>query len=377
GVTSLLTGAGLTGGPITATGTIALADAGVETRHLADRSVTFSKLAPNGCTTNQVPQFDGTSWGCAAIAGGAPDNGCPGALFGSTCLLSWDNTQSTNFQTAAQTCANLGGDICTDSQMWPIAVGNWQNQYLVTTILNSPHWSASFADDDGNAWPGATGSVGDDHSANSSYGYPCCGGARPPNARVPVRVSASGVRYTAIHDINDTNFAGAVGYCAALGSDLCSDSQNFVLRFDGLLASKTWSNSHSDNDATLYNAINGGTDDNPSPASRYGFACCPSQRPLSLTCPVPRTAGVCALSVNNVTNATFSVAARACAGQGADLCSMSQSAVLRVAGVLTAARVWTNSHSDNDSANASVAVGSSMPDNPNLTDPGAYACCLN
>jgi hypothetical protein len=46
--------------------------------------------------------------------------------------------------------------------------------------------------------------------------------------------------------------------------------------------------------------------------------------------------------------------------------------------VLTASKVWTNSHSDNDSSNAAVAVGSAMPDNPNLTtDLSAYACCLN
>src|SRR5882724_3364082 len=63
----------------------------------------------------------------------ALQGGCPGAVFGATCLLKWDNSQSTNFQTAAQTCANLGGDICTDSQLWPIAVGNWQSQYLVPT----------------------------------------------------------------------------------------------------------------------------------------------------------------------------------------------------------------------------------------------------
>jgi hypothetical protein len=335
---------------------------------------------PATCAANQVLQYNGSAWACATVSGasGTPDNGCPGALFGATCLLKWDNTQATNFGAAAQTCANLGGDICTDSQLYPITSSWNQNQYLGSTILNSPHWTAAFADDDSLLWYIVNGGTGDNNAANASYGYACCGGARPANPRQPIFTSTSGVKYTFIHDVSDTNFAGAVATCAAFGSDLCTDSQVLLLRQDGKLAAKTWTNSHSDNDGSLYNAINGGTADDTAASYQYGFACCPSLRPMSLQCPVAATSGVCMISVHNTTTATFAAAAADCAGQGADLCSMAQSAVLRVANALTASKVWTNSHSDNDAMNASTAVGSAMPDNPNLTtDLSAYACCLN
>jgi hypothetical protein len=48
--------------------------------------------------------------------------------------------------------------------------------------------------------------------------------------------------------------------------------------------------------------------------------------------------------------------------------------VLRTAGALTVP-TWSNSHSDNDSNNASVGVGA-MPDNPSLSSTYGYACCV-
>jgi trimeric autotransporter adhesin len=51
-VTNIATGAGLSGGPITTTGTINLAS---------------TQLLPTtACTTNQIPKWNGTSWACAA-----------------------------------------------------------------------------------------------------------------------------------------------------------------------------------------------------------------------------------------------------------------------------------------------------------------------
>lgn len=55
-VTSVTTGSGLTGGPISTTGTIAIASGGVA----------FSHLAQNGCTAGQIPKWNGTAWACAA-----------------------------------------------------------------------------------------------------------------------------------------------------------------------------------------------------------------------------------------------------------------------------------------------------------------------
>lgn len=303
---------------------------------------------------------------------GLVDTGCPGPRIGGTCLLSYSNAQTTNFFLAATTCANLGGDICTDSQSWPLTVGSWQNAYLAPSVMNSPHWTASFADNDVGAWTGVNGGTGDDHNANSSYGYACCGGTTPDHPRI-VPAVIGGVHVIAIHDVADTQWSGAVGFCAALNTDLCSDSQTAVLRAAGALTTQTWTNSHSDNDGPIYNAINGGTQNNTAPSDQYGFACCASTLPDNLQCPVPRTSGVCATTIHNTSDTNFLTAAQACATSGADLCSISQSAVLRAQGSLTVP-TWTNSHSDNDSGFASVGVGA-MPDNPDLTANYGYACC--
>jgi collagen triple helix repeat protein len=322
-----------------------------------------------GATGPAGPQGPLGPQGPPGPQGAAGENGCPGPRIHGVCLLQYDNTQNTAFAAAAQRCATAGGDICTDSQSWILGQNDAQ-------VLNNAHWTASFADNDGPNWNGATGGTGDDHSANSSYGYACCGGYTPPTPRLPLRTTPTGVKYFDAHDIADTTWAGAVAYCAALGSDLCSDSQTMLIRDTaGQLTAPSWTNSHSDNDASLYNAINGGTSDNTSPGQSYGFVCCPSLRPADLSCPVARTFGVCATVIHNTADADFRTAATACAGTGSDLCSIAQSSVLRNNNALTVP-VWTNSHSDNDSGNASVGVGA-MADNPTLTTSAGYACCLN
>jgi hypothetical protein len=300
------------------------------------------------------------------------DTGCPGPRINGTCVVSYDNRQQTTFVVAAQSCASRNADICTDSQYWPISVGQWQNIYLQTTITTTPHWTASFADNDSSAWNGVNNGTGDDHGSGAGYGYACCGGTTPPNPRVTPEV-VSGVPVLTIHDIADTYFSGAVAQCMSLGGDICSESQTALLRAAGRLSTPTWTNAHSDNDGGQYAAINGGTSDDPNPSQQYGYACCASTLPANLTCPVNRTAGVCATVVRDIADNTFLAAAQACATAGADLCSIAQSAVLRSQGVLTGP-VWTNSHSDNDAGNATVGTGP-VPDNPNLNSLYGYACC--
>jgi hypothetical protein len=308
-------------------------------------------------------------------AGGTCDTGCPGPRINGTCVLKWDNTQATNFQAAAQLCANAGGDLCTDSQSWPLSLGVWQADVFTTpTLLSAAHWTASFADNDKGYWTGANAGTADDHSPNASYGYACCGGWTPANPLVPVRTVAN-VKVLAVHNVADTVWAGAVATCSALLADVCTDSQTFLLRKAGELTVATWTNSHADNDSTMYNAINGGTADDTHPSYKYGFACCASLRPTGATCPVSRISGVCATAVHDTADTVFGDAAAACASAGADLCSIAQESILRTAGQLSVPS-WSNSHSDNDSLNASVGVGA-MPDNPDLTAPAGYACCLN
>lgn len=309
---------------------------------------------------------------------GVYDSACPGPRLQGVCLLDYDNTQSFTFLQASQQCASKGGDLCTDSQSWVFSVGYQQSRYAGQTLLWNAHWTASFADNDAINWNYANNGTGDDHSANASYGYACCGGATPPNPRVPVKTAASStggqVSYLAVHNVADTEFSGAVAYCGMLHADLCSDSQTLILRDAGLLTVPTWTNSHSDNDGRLYDAINGGTNDETHPNNRYAFACCPSLARQDLQCPVARTQGVCATVIHDVADADFRTAANACGAAGADLCSIAQAAVLRGASALTVP-VWTNSHSDNDGLNASIGVGS-IPDNQPLSATYGYACCV-
>ena len=60
-VTSVNSGSGLTGGPITASGTLSVANGGV----------TAAMLASNGCTSGQILKYDGANWSCAADATGS------------------------------------------------------------------------------------------------------------------------------------------------------------------------------------------------------------------------------------------------------------------------------------------------------------------
>jgi hypothetical protein len=59
-VTSVVSGAGLAGGPITGSGTLAVGTA----------SVTLAMLASNGCTSSQILRYNGSAWVCAADATG-------------------------------------------------------------------------------------------------------------------------------------------------------------------------------------------------------------------------------------------------------------------------------------------------------------------
>lgn len=379
-VTSVSTaaGSGLSGG--SGSGDVALSLASC-----ANGQVLMSNGAGWNCTTAVGPQGPAGAAGAPGAAGsigpqgpvgppGTVDTGCPAARIGGSCVLTWDNTQTTNFQQAAQRCAFAGGDLCTDSQSWPVSVGSWQNVYLSTTVLQGAHWTSSFADNDSASWIGSNGGTGDDHSPNSSYGYACCGGWTPNDPLVPTQTIAN-VKVKAVHNVADTYWSGAVAYCAALNTDICSDSQTYLLRQAGALTVPAWTNSHSDNDGTLYNGINGGTNDDTHPSNVYGFACCSSTRPVGGTCPVALTSGVCAVNVHNVADASFGAAAAACAALNADICSTAQESVLRTAGTLSVP-TWSNSHSDNDSSNASVGVGA-MADNPSLTANAGYACCPN
>jgi len=80
-VTSIATGTGLTGGPITASGTIGLA---------------ATQLLPTAaCSANQVPKWNGSAWTCAADATGTVNGLVQGGnAFGATATLGTTDNQA-------------------------------------------------------------------------------------------------------------------------------------------------------------------------------------------------------------------------------------------------------------------------------------------
>jgi hypothetical protein len=292
----------------------------------------------------------------------AASSTCSGQLVNGVCLI--DVGPATGFIAGAQYCAALGADMCTDSQ-----------NTLIRNDLGSSLgavWSSSFADNDGNSWNVSNGGTGDNHSATTSYGVTCCSNATP--SRV-TDVSVGGVRLVSESTVA-VNWASATTSCGLKQSDICSTGQSYVLRANGRLTSgANWTSDHADNDGGQASIGNGGTSDNTSPSQSYRYACCATDQPMDLSCPSPATdvGGVCMTSINNV-GGNFATAASSCASEGSSLCSMSQTGVLRAAGVVTHSGSWTESYSDNDSNNASVAIGN-VGDNHNNSSIYGWACC--
>jgi hypothetical protein len=88
-VTSVGSGSGLTGGPITSSGTLSIASGGVTNAMLANDKVTLNASSAGGltvpgamtlgstyaiglktCSSNQVLQYNGTAWACASVGTG-------------------------------------------------------------------------------------------------------------------------------------------------------------------------------------------------------------------------------------------------------------------------------------------------------------------
>jgi hypothetical protein len=205
------------------------------------------------------------------------------------------------------------------------------------------------------------------------------GAQGPQGAQGPVGLPASLCEASSIAGVCLAKVAPAQGFlaasqaCAAVGADLCSDSQSWSIRNAGLIPNNAnWTNSFSDNDATSWNIVNGGTPDDPSAASAYLAPCCYSATPARTS--DQTIGGVRVVHVHNVADAKWATAAATCAGLNADLCDKSQYMVLRANGVVSV-NVWSADHSDNDVNNAALAIGSTGYDNPDYTISFGFACC--
>ncbi len=286
--------------------------------------------------------------------------GCPFLSVDGVCVASLASDK--DFLTAATDCAADDADICTDSQM---AIVRARGLYA-----DQENWTNSFADNDNMMWNSVNGGVGDNHADSSTFGSPCCHNVTPVSSN---ETNVGGIRVLHVHDVADTRFFSAAFVCASLGADLCDKGSYTVLREQGVIEGPVWASDHSDNDQPSFAKGVGSVSDNPSPTSNYGFACCATDR-TDLACPGTLVSGVCMISVDN-TGGTWSEAANDCAEQGARLCSISQTAVLRAEGEVTHSASWTASYSDNDAGQATIGVGSASDNHPPSSVYG-WACCM-
>ena len=292
---------------------------------------------------------------------------CADADVNGPCVAKLSSGQA--FLEAAQHCAAMKADICTDSQSYVMRRTSSGSTIYNFTLL--PNWTNSFADYEGGGWPIVNGGTGDNHSANSKFLVPCCHNITPTAVG---EQNVAGIRVLKVHNGQDADWDTAASACLEVMADLCDTGQYRILRNHGAVTGKVWSSDHSDNDSTNYDKGLGGVPDDPNPSDNYGYACCATNRKTP-DCPPGATDvdGVCVATIHDA-GANWNTAAGACAGMGARLCSIAQTAVLRAAGKVKAAGSWTASYSDNDSGQASIGVGNVGDDHPPSSSYG-YACC--
>ena len=169
-------------------------------------------------------------------------------------------------------------------------------------------------------------------------------------------------------------FLSASQACAAVGADLCSDSQSWVLRNGAAVTSSSisWTNSFSDNDGSAWAIANGGSPDDPAAGAAYIAPCCYLATPTRTS--DQTVGGIRVVHLHDVADAYWFTAATTCAALNADLCDKSQYMVLRANSTISV-NVWSADHSDNDLGRAALAVGASVLDNPDYTIRYGFACC--
>lgn len=334
-----------------------------------DMTVTGSTTFENGATINGHVVFAdrvtfGDSW-CPARPSGEKS-----LVVNGVCVPGIKGSQT--MQNASIYCTSLKADLCTDSQNQVLRAGG----LLMSSEAggNNANWSNSYSGDDSARFRDATGSTGDNHGPTNSYIAPCCYNVTP--ARPTDQIAGTSVRVVHLHDVEDSTWGFASQYCGVLNADLCSKAQYQVMRDNSVITQRMWANDHSDNDGSVCNSSIGAVTDDPAPDENYGFACCATsyKAPESNECPagVNETAGVCWVKASS---GTWTAAVSDCDANGAQLCSISQTYVLRVNSILGGNGNWTQSHSDNDSGHLNPLIGSS-PDNPTNGQTFNYACCL-
>jgi hypothetical protein len=300
-------------------------------------------------------------------------DGTAGVIINNVCLLNYNATMTSDWNTAATACLVAGGDLCSASQYYQLGNGEIEDQLFYS---NLSLWSDSFSDNDG----GALSFVlhgSDNPSGIQTLAYGCCSSITPEPYRSAAK-TIGGVTVTYIHTNEDTTWKSASKVCLSAGSDLCSKSQYVVLNDNNIFAStdRLATSQMSDNDAQNFSSIIGtNAQDNPLWQDPWAYACCGNSQPLDLSCPGTLLGNnLCILSVHDTEDTDFLAAARSCASQGGDICSNSQMQGLRNVGMFSG-KCWTNDGADNDGTQVGGLLAT-QPDNPDpALDKFGYACC--
>jgi subtilisin-like proprotein convertase family protein len=301
-------------------------------------------------------------------------NGAKSMVVGGVCTPGVGTNMT--WEEAVAFCSAKKADLCSDAQALVL-----RRYGLLGNYTSYGNWTNSWADNDSGVHNEATGNIGDDHSAGERWAAPCCYNATPARDTdqvVKVAAGDKGIRVTYIHPSKDAPFQYAAAYCAWLNSDVCTKSNLVYLRTAGKIPSaQTWPNDGQDTDGYAEYGT-GGMANDVTFHQPYGFACCAGERPTATVCPTgaTETGGVCTAKIVNSASVNWVNAANDCGALGAHVCSVSESSVLRKAGVLTVSGNWTAGMNDCDGYCSSTYGAGSVGNDINPAATYGYACCL-
>ncbi len=307
-------------------------------------------------------------------------NGEPSVVVGGVCtpgVGSWRN-----WPNSIQYCRAKGADLCSTAQLWVLRKhGMMSDHHDDAGVYRA--YPNSYADNDASNWNGVIGNFSDDTGAGVDGFAPCCYNSTPhrdTDKVIKLKSSDKGIRLVSVHNDQDASFHTAAATCAAQNADICTKSELVYLRTAGVVkGTRMWGNDGQDNDGDKEYG-SGPMHDDVHPYYAYGFACCAGEITSSTKCPAggTYTNGVCWTKTVNSNSALWVDAAKDCGSLGGSVCTVSQSAVLRIAGVLKPSGNWTAGMGDCDGqCSGNYGMGSVSNDiNNNGTNKYGYACCF-
>ena len=176
------------------------------------------------------------------------------------------DSADTTFAWAARYCANLNADLCSKAQYQVL-----RDKGKISASM----WANDHSDNDGGVCSSSIGNVADDPQPRDSHGFVCCSTSYKEPESIACPPGANETKGVCWVKTGQGSWTTAVQDCDNHNAQLCSISQNYVLRNSGIVSgSGNWTQSHSDNDAGHVNFSLGGGSDNPTNGQSYNYACC-------------------------------------------------------------------------------------------------------